>query len=491
MRPMSAKQAAPQGLTGPKVQNQRNNRRLQEEIWKRQEFQEKSKEIQHKAQTPKYVTTEEMQKELIQYKQEMNIFSLENIQLKTKIQKYRNDIEKKDKVISSILEKLNSNQEGNLKLKADPEMGKVISLKQQVMNLREKLRIKKDIHREMESYMKDTEVPDAEEKVFAAMKECKDVRLNIEKEQLNTISSYETLKNIGRLEDKLKEQNEAIADMRKNNTRLSIKIERTEKDIKEAREKGDKIETQRQKYATDHKKLTINKDKLAKANKEMEELKEQIDYLDMNGERADTYKERLEELEKQQKEMKEEISEWKKKIEKFREETDNKKAAENKKILKTEIDRMKIQIAESKFHSKQIDNEELKKINAEKKPKLKVKPVEKYSLNSNPLKYALIYFNIQPSEILHKIFKNYRPEDNITIYELARMLMRISRGEDCEKIARYLIEPPLNEDKEYDNNLEKNVQEVNDQLLNFIGEYSIPKEADIRASITKVPFIIS
>lgn len=367
-RPMSAKQPAPQGLMGSRVQNQKGykqsqevNRKSQEDLWMSQEVNpkprqdslqeiQKTSEVQRKVPQQKAVTSEEMQRELIQCKQEMNIYSLENIQLRTKIQKHKNDIEKKDKVIASIMEKLSNNQEGNVKLKADPEMGKVLSLKQQVKNLREKVRIKKDIHAEMENYMKTTETEDGEAKVNAAMKDCKDIRLTIEKEQLGTVESHEALRNIRRLERRLQEQNEAIADMRKNNDQLNIKIIREEKNIQETHEKANKLEAQRQKYIAEHKKLTKNKSKLVKAKKEMEELKEQIDYLDTNGERTDTYKERLEELRAQETAMKAEASNKENEVKRLKDETDSKKSKENKKKLKADIIKMQTQLTASKLH---------------------------------------------------------------------------------------------------------------------------------------------
>eukprot|EP00826_Nyctotherus_ovalis_P001096 TRINITY_DN10130_c0_g4_i2.p1 TRINITY_DN10130_c0_g4~~TRINITY_DN10130_c0_g4_i2.p1 ORF type:complete len:522 (-),score=174.68 TRINITY_DN10130_c0_g4_i2:1529-3094(-) len=509
-RPTSAKQPAPQGLMGTKAQSrgmhrqsQESSRQSQEDVWQTQETNIKPRqetildnqrlgEAQRRGQTRSFVSAEDMQRELMQYKQEMNIFSLENIQLKTKIQKFRNDIEKKDKVIGSILEKLSSNQEGNVKLMADPETGKILSLKQQVKDLREKLRIKKDTHAEMEGYMKNTEVGDAEARVDAAMRECKEIRAAIEKEQLGDNEPYDPASGVRRLERRLEEQNEAIVNMRKSNDQLSIKVKRKEKSTQEANEQVGRVEAQKQKYVAEHKRLAGNKTKLAKANKELAELKEQIEYLDTNGNRTDTYKERLDELTKELKELGEETANKEGTIKRLREETNGRKAAENKKRLKAEISHVQTQLAASNSATNSIDNEELRRINAEKKPKPKVQPVNRDSLSSNALKYGLIYFKIQSFEIPDKVFKGYDSEDTISIYELARMLMRISRGQDCEKIARFLIEAPSqNQDGEYeyDNQAERSVKEVSNKLINFVGNYTIPQgdtEQDLKLSITKV-----
>lgn len=507
-RPVSAKQPAPQGLVGTKTlsrgvhrQSQESSGLSQEDPWQAQEASVKPRqemvpdnqrlgETQRRGQTRSFASAENMQRELMQYKQEMNIFSLENIQLKTKIQKFRNDIEKKDKVIGSILEKLNSNQEGNVKLMADPETGKILSLKQQVKDLREKLRIKKDTHAEMEGYMKNTEVGDAEGRVDAAMRECREIRAAIERLQQGDRDSHDPASGVRRLERKLEEQNEAIVGMRRSNDQLGIKVKRKEKSAQEANEQVARIEAQKQKYVAEHKKLAANRTKLAKANKQLDELKEQIEYLDANGNRTDTYKERLDELKKEIKELEEETANKEIKMKRLREEADSRKAAENKKRLKAEISHMQAQLAASNSTANAIDSEELRRISAEKKPKPKVQPVSRDSLSSSALKYGLIHFKVQHFEIPEKVFKGYGSEDGISIYELARVLMRIGRGQDCEKIARFLIEP-LSEDEEYeyDSQAEKSVKEVSNELMNFVGKYTIPQgeaEQTLKLSITKV-----
>lgn len=93
------------------------------------------------------------------------------------------------------------------------------------------------------------------------------------------------------------------------------------------------------------------------------------------------------------------------------------------------------------------------------------------------------------------MFKGYDSKDHISIYELARILTRISRGQDCEKIARYLIESPPEDDEEYeyDNKVEKSVNEASEGLVRFVGDYTIPKdeeEQDLKRSIAKVSFFI-
>ena len=238
MRPRSAKHPAPQGLMGP------NFHVVKKKQGKKQKFNlptgqksttfyrnDKFSETQRRILPLKLPSEDQMKRESLQYKQDTNTYKLENIQLKTKIRQFIRDIDKKQKIIDSIIEKLNTNNEGFVKLKADSETSLVLSLKRQVKELKDKLDIKTDTWAKMDQYMKTTQVTDTELQISNEVEKCREIRSAIENAQLDDTEIYNTLENIKQIEEKLKEQNDAMADLRRNNDQIAILIKRKNGDI--------------------------------------------------------------------------------------------------------------------------------------------------------------------------------------------------------------------------------------------------------------------
>ena len=129
-----------------------------------------------------------------------------------------------------------------------------------------------------------------------------------------------------------------------------------------------------------------------------------------------------------------------------------------------------------------------------KKQKKIVKPVLKDSLNNSALKYALIYLGINHNEIGDKLLKGYKLDDEINIYELTRILERVTREDklECERIARFIIEEPLNNNEwEFNELMANHLNDVVRKLENFLQKYLIPQEnqvTNIMTSIFKVTF---
>lgn len=89
------------------------------------------------------------------------------------------------------------------------------------------------------------------------------------------------------------------------------------------------------------------------------------------------------------------------------------------------------------------------------------------------VKYALMLRNISQAEIRQSILKEFEDGDEISICELTKVFSRLTKQpkEQCEKLARYLIERP-NEFREYNKYLEADVCAVYSKLCKLLGDYS-------------------
>jgi peptidoglycan hydrolase CwlO-like protein len=145
MRPKSAKQPGAQGLVTLHAKAGNSNFKASNAFAQRFGYAYGNVEVQSRDRLP---NEEQILRELLHFKQDANNFKLENIQLKTRIQQYEKEIEKKNKLIKSIMEQMESTQEGMfVRRQFDGETSAVLNLKKQVKELREDIKAKDEIGR--------------------------------------------------------------------------------------------------------------------------------------------------------------------------------------------------------------------------------------------------------------------------------------------------------------------------------------------------------
>eukprot|EP01022_Parablepharisma_sp_SALTPOND_P000636 TRINITY_DN1035_c0_g1_i1.p1 TRINITY_DN1035_c0_g1~~TRINITY_DN1035_c0_g1_i1.p1 ORF type:complete len:1060 (+),score=190.11 TRINITY_DN1035_c0_g1_i1:97-3180(+) len=512
MRPQSAKHPAPQGLVsasyhGSDFDNPRpvmkSSNRPTTTGQRRTTLFPKSMaapDTQRRGLIAKPPTEDQIQQESLRYKQDMNAFKLENIQFKTKIQQLERDIDKKNRLIQSILEQVNNEQAGTTqKRRFDIETPIVLSLKKQIKDLKDEVKGKADTLSGLEKSLKATRIDEMELQLKVITEECINLRSAIEENLADTNQTSDALQNIKQIEEKLHQQSIMLTNMRKENEQLVVSIKRKEKDLQEAQERAAKVEARAKKYAKEHKDFARNKMRLLNAKKELVGLRKQVEMLkvDKEDQGTDIYQNRIEELIQQQRDLETKITEKEEKIMEIRREEEYFKREGGEKVNESQVLQMKAQVEQCNFAimaQTAIDEAELSEVQKAKKPVEAVKSVSKDSIINEvkAVKYVLMNLGIHATEMEKAIFKGFYPEDSVTIYEFTRMMTRMTGRQkaDSEKLARFVIEPE-GEEHEYNEFLEGKMEQVCEKLRDLVGRYFVfseERESELKQSITEVLF---
>jgi len=506
MRPQSAKQPAPQGLISAsyrlndqqKIRARNANRPTTSgprKVWARNQgsapfVEMQSSQLLRRSTISKGDTEEQMAQESLKFKQDVNGFKIENIQLKTKIQQFERDIEKKNKLIQSIIEQINS-EAPTSKKRFDYDTPMIFALKKQVKDLRDELKAKNQTVIDLEKNLKSARVEEIELKLNENIGECKNIRSMVE-ETLADTKSNDALQNIKEIEEKLHQQSIMLTNMRKENEQLMSSLNRKDIEFQEAQQKAAKVEEKAKKYGKEHKDYMRTKMALKNSKKELDGLQKQVSMLkvDKNEQGIEVYQTRIEELIQQQREIEEKINEKETKISQIKDLLNGIVKNENY-IDENEIMEMRSKITECES--------ELSKINANKKPSFDTKNIEISDISSEltELKFALMNLQIVSDNIKSAIFKGFSEDDKVTIYELTRIFIRFlsKPKERCEKLAKFLvIQTSQNSENNNPNEFtDSQVINICIKLKEIIGNYSVfneMKEKEIKSIIIEV-FLIT
>lgn len=118
-------------------------------------------------------------------------------------------------------------------------------------------------------------------------------------------------------------------------------------------------------------------------------------------------------------------------------------------------------------------------------PQVKKEELERTILE---LKLYLMVAQIPAESLLKGLFKGFSVKDSISIFELSRLIKRVSNGKkgDPLKLARFLIEAEAN--MEYNEFLEEKVDVICQKMAKLLGNYTIYNaeiESELRSSLMK------
>jgi len=365
----------------------------------------------------------------------MNILKSENTQLKAKVLQGEKELIKKDKEIKRLLEQLNSPLIYNVAKESSSRKPTgthlVINLKRHITEMQKENNSLKEGLAEFKKSLKTTRIQELEAEVKSYMVEC--IRLRGLLEKVMNEKPYTSVDGIARAEVKMKEQTELIAKLKEENERLLNRVKEGTEEAKEWKRKAEQKENSK----------SLVKEQI----KEISNLKGQIKHMKKESEsqkQAQNLQKVKVDLETQEREHEKKIKDLEAKLNK------------SKQYKGTELELLEEVKATEKI-KKIISNEAIHPIAIQ-------------------LRLNLILNNISASDIRNILFKNCEDSDKISIHELSRVFRRNPTSltaEAAQTISRYIIEPRVHKEINFNELLEMKVQDVIKALTNIIGSYSL------------------
>eukprot|EP00831_Metopus_contortus_P038004 TRINITY_DN2992_c0_g1_i2.p1 TRINITY_DN2992_c0_g1~~TRINITY_DN2992_c0_g1_i2.p1 ORF type:complete len:343 (-),score=96.83 TRINITY_DN2992_c0_g1_i2:196-1224(-) len=176
-------------------------------------------------------------------------------------------------------------------------------------------------------------------------------------------------------------------------------------------------------------------------------------------------------------------------LEKQKRESDDAKRAIEKKLEETK----QSYVAEIESLKRQFEKE--KEI-PEKREEVKKVPIVEEAEAQNiarQLRMNLIAMNIEYQNIQSVLFENLVEEDKINVSDLAQLFMKTDKGGSLKEseailLARFLIEPRLENTIEYNGGNEDSFGLIFDGLLELVNEYVPVSDTSIRKEMFRVIF---
>lgn len=374
------------------------------------------------------------------------------------------EMEKKARLVEVLRAKLK--QPNSVSATHAIEASSIIGLKKHLRNLKAKLQLKTEFCSKMQTALSVGAMETLERHIEYLTGKCKKMKSAIEGVVKKGKVSEKELEGMREMQKNLKQQNALVGDLTKKKQQLAIMLKRRQSEIEVLREKIIQLKEKARKYMVNERDYAKNSQRAVIAKKKLEDLKAQLSAHSQPEECS------AEELANEHAKLKKEIESKEKEINEL---------MQHKEQINDEVEQLKEQVEECMTCIALIGEMKLGK-------KLLVSAVSKEEVKDITMnfKYALMLLNIRPEDIKETIFKEFDEEDTISIYELARVVTRItkkSKGQG-EKLARFLIEQPR-ETTEYNKHLEASTATVISKLHNILGDYSIPQEAT-KLSIAKV-----
>eukprot|EP00826_Nyctotherus_ovalis_P063389 TRINITY_DN9293_c0_g2_i1.p1 TRINITY_DN9293_c0_g2~~TRINITY_DN9293_c0_g2_i1.p1 ORF type:complete len:454 (-),score=117.04 TRINITY_DN9293_c0_g2_i1:601-1962(-) len=405
-----------------------------------------------------------MTQKTLKFKEIANELRLENIQLRTRVKQLDAEMEKKARLIQVLRAKLK--KPNSVSATHAIEASSIISLKKYFKDLKSKLQEKTDSYNKMQAMLNSDATEVLEKHIEHLTAKCKKMKSAIEGVVKKGKVSEKELEGTSEMQKKLKQQNKLVGDLGKKKQQLTIMLKRRQSEIEVLREKIIQLKEKARKYTVNERDYAKNSQRAAIAKKKLEDLKAQLN-AHSEPEECNT-----EEPANENAKLRKEVENKEEEIEEL---------MQHKEQINDEVEQLKEQVEECTICVTCIDEMKLGK-------RFLVPTVSKEEVKDTIMnfKYALMQLNISPESIREAIFKEFGEEDTISIYELARIVVRIVKASkrQCEKLARFLIEEPK-ETTEYNKYLEASVVTVVNELRSALGNYSIPQES-AKLSIAKV-----
>ena len=268
----------------------------------------------------------------------MNVVRDENMKLRTKLQQGENELQRKDREIKELLNKLQSPSLGTYikeihgkKIKSNEHL--IMALKKKVQDIQKENKFLKEGFITLKKSVKVTATQELDSELKTYADEC--VRLRKVIDEMTAEKQYLSPESMEKIEEKIQDQNQQITGIKQENNELTAQLQKLETDLKKA-----KLKAEEKKQAPERKDTSKQQVIIKEQMKEIQNLKDQIEAAKKSSKKE----QQAEELKKVKVALSKQLVE---KDDEIR--TLGMKLVEIKRAKDTEIKALKDQIKESKI----------------------------------------------------------------------------------------------------------------------------------------------
>jgi len=241
---------------------------------------------------------------VISIKKEINALNIENVHLKTRVQQFEKEIEKKNKIIKSLINDIESGDTHNTD--NDIEASIIMSLRTELKHLHDTIKTKINTYNELETYLNNTTEEELREIIEALVKEAREIREAIRNE-VEGKKHEEYLNEVKKTEERLQQQTSTLENMKAEAQEFIALRKKEVVEIKKIKKQIEKMETKQKDYLMQLKQHEKNKKVLEVVKEEIKDIKKHIKTRAKMSQQSKDYQSNIKELTIQQQELENEI----------------------------------------------------------------------------------------------------------------------------------------------------------------------------------------
>jgi DNA repair ATPase RecN len=230
--------------------------------------------------------------------------NVENIHLKTRAQQFEKEIDKKNKIIKSLISDIESGNAYNADNNIEASI--VTSLKTELKYLHETIKTKINTYNELEIYLNNTTEEELKKEIEVLTKEGREIRRLI-KNEVEGKRHEKFLNEVKKTEEKLQQQTNTLKNMKTEAEEFVALHKKKVIEIKRIKKQIERMETKQRDYLIQAKQFEKNKEVLEVAKKEIKDIKKQIKTISQMTQQSEAYQSSIEELMREQQELENEI----------------------------------------------------------------------------------------------------------------------------------------------------------------------------------------
>jgi chromosome segregation ATPase len=227
----------------------------------------------------------------------MNGFREKNLNLRAQITQYEKEIERKDKAIQTLLDKMSLSQPNSLVTEMSKPKHLVTALKTQIRDNKEDLRIKEEEIKQLRKSLKVTRVQEMEVEIKMFADECTRLKHIIEEIMKQRAATY-SAEDLVEFEGKIVQQDLLLAKLRQENADIANAVKGKDEELANWKNIQEKLQKRLSELEDEVKENAKNRVQMSETRKELQKLKDQLSSLKTKSKDKETemYKARIEEL---------------------------------------------------------------------------------------------------------------------------------------------------------------------------------------------------
>jgi len=246
----------------------------------------------------------------------MNGFREKNLGLKAQIAQYEREIERKDKAIQILLNKMSLEQPNSLMTEITKPKHLATALKNQIRDNKEDLRLKEEEIKVLRKSLKVTRVQEMEVEIKMFADERTRLKHIIEEIIKQRAATY-SAKDLVEFEGKIVQQETLLANLRQENADIANAIKGKDEELVNWKNIQEKLQKRLNELEDEVKENTKNRTQMNETRKELQKLKDQLAISKAKSKDKETgmYKAKIEELLRREYDMNEKLKQRDRRIE--------------------------------------------------------------------------------------------------------------------------------------------------------------------------------